>query len=327
MTCTIRQVDAAEARAFWLQQDDARIFLHPDVLEPLCARVDWWMADWNTHPVCLWPVCQAFDGSFRPPELSAYVGPLWADALSGQKVHRWWTQASQVQDEMLRRLAREYGHFGFELPPGTADVRVLQWFGSEDPAHNRLALECRHTATIQAQPADEIIAGFSRNRQRDLRSVAAASYVEVPDADPMAMYGLYEEMLRGKQEAEKAQRRRREVMALFEGARRGFGQVIAYCDGSRAPAAFTVVLGIRRTALQLLIVSSDEARTQGLQALVQLQAITRSFERGAETFDFVGGNSPVGAEEKHRYGGRPQLYFRVAVDVRPPTGMKTQESP
>ena len=114
MTCTIRQVDAAEARAFWLQQDDARIFLHPDVLEPLCARVDWWMADWNTHPVCLWPVCQAFDGSFRPPELAAYVGPLWDDSVSRSKAHRWWTITGGVQDAMIAFLARRYDEFHSE---------------------------------------------------------------------------------------------------------------------------------------------------------------------------------------------------------------------
>ena len=69
MSCGIRQLTSDEARGFWREQADARIFLHPDVLEPMCERVDWWLASWNGRPVCLWPMCRAFDGSHRPPAL------------------------------------------------------------------------------------------------------------------------------------------------------------------------------------------------------------------------------------------------------------------
>lgn len=179
-----------------------------------------------------------------------------------------------------------------------------------------LDIEVAHTAVIPAQATEEVVKNFSRNRQRDLRSAAAARFVECAGDDHDAMYALYEEMLRGELEARKAQRRREEVRALIDIVHMGYGRTIVYRDEAGALASFTLVLGTRCTALQLLIVSSKAARDSGLQAVVQLQAITRSFEQGATLFDFAGGNSRIGAEEKHRYGGRPDLYFRIGFDRR-----------
>ncbi len=318
MAAEITQVDKDTARAFWKQQDDAQIFLHPDVLGALCPRVDWWLARWNRNPVCLWPVCHSDDGSYRPPELSSYVGPLWHDSLSGHKAHRWWTIVSETQRVFIAFLAARYQRLVFELPPGSRDVRVFQWFAAEAAEVTDLQIECRHTALIRTPMSAEadLTVDFSRNRMRDLRNPRARDYQEWLDPDPHALFNLYQSMLGGKQESQKAQRRDREVAELVALAQGGFGRVIAYCDPDGQPASFTLLLASRRTALQLLIASSDAARGDGLQAAVQLQAMERSFAEGMTTFDFAGGNSPLGAEEKHRYGAWPQMYFRITVVSR-----------
>ena len=207
MSCTIRQVTTDEARAFWLQQADARIFLHPDVLEPMCQRVDWWLASWNTHPVCLWPVCQSFDGSHRPPELSAYVGPLWDDEVGRQKAHRWWTISSGVHDAMIAFLAGRYGDFQFELPPGTQEIRPVQWFQGEHADSYRVLIQPRHT-TFMDRPAQidpgSIAAVFGRDRKRDVRVAMDHPYVECDDASAEEICGLFVGLLGGKAQAEVA---------------------------------------------------------------------------------------------------------------------------
>lgn len=314
MSCTIRQVTTDEARAFWLQQADARIFLHPDVLEPMCERVDWWLASWNTHPVCLWPVCQSFDGSFRPPELSAYVGPLWADATTEQKVHRWWTITSEVQQAFLDRLSAHYSEFVFELPPGTQDIRWLQWFSQECATTHDVAIEPRHTTMIrQGAVPSKVLERFSRNRLKDLRKVEKLDYQVCPDPSPDALVALYHEMLVSKGRTTIADRRQNELKSLIFSAKRGFGRVIAYGDGGREAESFMLLLDAQETTVAVVLASSATSRSDGVQALLHLKAIQQSFEAGAVTFDLVGGNSRLGAEEKHRYGGWPALYFRVRV--------------
>lgn len=317
MTCTIRQVDAAEARAFWLQQDDARIFLHPDVLEPMCARVDWWMADWNTHPVCLWPVCQAFDGSFRPPELAAYVGPLWDDALRAHKPHRWWTITSQVQQAFLSFLSTRYDAYVFELPPGTQDLRWLQWCSQDPSATHSITIEPRHTALIgRGQDGTEVVENFSRNRLKDLRRLQQLDYRECLEAPPSTLVGLYRAHLASKGQGKVAERRGNELINLLSAAAAGFGRIIAYGHGDADPSSFILLLGTRATAIAVVMASSSESRSQGVQALLHLEAIRRSFDSGVSTFDLAGGNSRLGAEEKHRYGGWPAMYFRIRVSAR-----------
>ena len=319
MSCTIRQITGADARAFWLQQDNARIFLHPDVLEPLCARVDWWIADWNTHPVCLWPVCQAFDGSFRPPELAAYVGPLWHDSVTRSHAHRWWTITRGVQDTMIAFLAERHDDFMFELPPGTPDVRVFQWFQAERVDSHQVSIQPRHT-TLMERPAKidpgSIAAVFGRDRKRDVRVAMEHPYREcaTPSADEVC--ALYAGLLDGKGQAEAGRRKLREISTLVQLVDKGFGRIVACRDTDGSLASFSLTMGMAGPVLTPITASTDSARRNRLQAWVRLHAVARAFQHGATCFDFTGGNSRIGAEDMHRYGTLPEMYFRIRVTRR-----------
>ena len=316
MTCTIRLATSVEAREFWQQQADARIFLHPDVLEPMCERVDWWIADWNTHPACLWPVCLSFDGSFRPPELSAYVGPLWHDSVACSKAHRWWTITSGVQDAVIPFLAGHYRDFMFELPPGTPDLRVFQWFQAEYADSHEVSILPRHT-TYMDRPAKtdpgSIVAVFGRDRKRDVRVAMEYPYRECADPSADGVCDLYASLLDGKGQAEAAGRKLREIRALVQLVDKGFGRIVACRDTDGSLASYSLTMGMAGTVLTPITASTDSARRNRLQAWVRLHAVARAFAHGARRFDFTGGNSRIGAEDMHRYGTLPEMYFRIRM--------------
>ena len=316
MSCTIRQVTTGEARAFWLQQADARIFLHPDVLEPMCQRVDWWLGEWDGNPVCLWPICLSFDGEFRPPELSSYVGPLWAGSVADNKAHRWWTITRSVQDAMLAHLVEHYCDFMFELPPGTSDIRVFQWFQTEHEDSHDVSIQTRHTSYMNRPSKidrDSIVGLFSRDRMRDARDAMDYPYHECGDPGADEIFDLYAGLLAGKKRADAALRRRREIHALVDAVQRGFGNIVACRSPSGSLASFRLVMGNRSTVVAPVTASSECARKNGLQAWVRLHAVVRAFEQGACRLDFAGGNSRIGAEDMHRYGTLPEIYFRIRV--------------
>ncbi len=318
MSCDIRQITSDEARDFWRRQDDARIFLHPDVLSALCERVDWWLATWNGNPVCLWPMCHAVDGTHRPPELSAYIGPLWDDTVTRAKAHRWWGITSAVQRAMLELFAGRYTCFEFELPPGTSDVRTFQWLRDESGGRFDVEIECRHTALLPRPTragTDDLLELFATNRRYDARRASKQGMQSWPHPDPEAIYRMYEDLLGGKMRADTARRRRAEVHALIALAEAGHGRLLAFADAAGQPATFSLSLHSRRSAHLALIVSSPSPRSQGLQAWSQLMAMSDCFSSGRVTFDFGGANSPLGAEEKHRYGGWPAMYFRIRVSA------------
>ena len=162
---TIQAIDRDQALRFWQGQRDGRIFLHPDVLESMCPQVDWWLGSWNTWPACLWPVCHGADGIHAPPELAAYVGPIWADDTLAGPAHRQWTTTSRLQELFLQEFATRYRRFRFELPPGSTDIRVLQWFAREHAAAWRVDIDCRHTLVLHRPAtvdAASVAAGFGR---------------------------------------------------------------------------------------------------------------------------------------------------------------------
>ena len=317
MSCNIRQVTTDEARQFWLQQADARIFLHPDVLEPMCERVDWWLARWNGNAVCLWPMCTAFDGTHRPPELSAYVGPLWADTVIQSKAHRWWGITSGVQREMLELFVGRYHEFVFELPPGTSDIRIFQWLQSDGADRLSVEIDCRHTAILQLQVGgtdESLLSRFSRNRVKDIRRMKRESALQSwNDAPADALCALYTNLLSRKASDEFANRRQRVVLALTKLVKDGFGQIAAYRDETGAQASFILSLDSRKSTSLVLAASTDEANASGVQAFVKHDLLTKCIEQGKTRVDFLGANSKIGAEEKHRYGAYPAIYFRIKV--------------
>ena len=319
MSCSIRKITTDEARQFWLRQADARIFLHPDVLEPMCERVDWWLGSWNGNPVCLWPVCQSFHGHYHPPELSAYVGPLCNDSTLENKAHRWWTITAGVQDAMVAFLAERYNDFMFELPPGTSDIRSFQWFRAEHADTHEVSILPRHTCYMDKPPKVDpgsIAAVFSRDRKRDVRDAMGHSYYECNDWHSNEIFDLYAGLLAGKGAVDVARGREREIHALVDAVNRGFGNIVACRDMDGSLACFTLAIGNRRTVVAPATASLEQARRSGLQAWVRLHAVVRAFEKGACRFDYAGGNSRVGAEEMHRYGTWPEMYFRIRVAQR-----------
>ncbi len=318
---TIKAIDRDQALQFWRQQRDGRIFLHPDVLEPMCARVDWWLGCWNTWPACLWPVCHGFDGRHHPPELSAYVGPMWDDGTLAGPAHRQWTTTSRLQEMFLALFTQHYRSFRFELPPGSCDIRVLQWFARENAAAWTLAIDSRHTLVLprpETVDAASVAAGFGRDRAADLRLAARKNYPEAGAVGVDEIYALYEALIAAKHEPGKAARRRAEVQALVALVEKGFGRIVAYRGEDGALASFALTLGTGPTIVQPITASAAPARRDGIQALVRLNAMLQAFQAGAQRVDLTGGNSRAGAEDLHRYGGQAQMYFRVDVSPAVP---------
>lgn len=317
MTCAIFQVSSDQAREFWRQQRDARIFLNPEVLEPLCQRVDWWLATWKEHPVCLWPMCTTHDGQHRPPELSAYVGPLWDDSVLQNKAARWWSITRCVQQQFLEVFLQRYREFTFELPPETQDIRVFQWFQDAGDGKWQVKITCRHTAVMTLPVAgneDVLLSQFSRNRVKDIRRMRrSACFNEWSHPDASALFSLYESMLQRKARGAHAQSRQLEVRELTRLATSGFGRVVAHRDETKDQFSFVLSLHTPTTASLVLAASSHAANCQGTQAFVQHELLLRNMAQGIRNVDFLGANSPVGAEEKHRYGAWPLIYFRVTV--------------
>jgi len=182
-------------------------------------------------------------------------------------------------------------------------------------------IQCRHTAILDLKglspaPDDEwgLLANFSRDRVKDIRRLGRSSpFTACLDPEPQSLYSLYEGLLAAKQARATAERRGNEVATLVSLARSGFGQLVSYQDGSGVLSSFSIALHSKTASVQVISASTESAREKGLQAWIQHEVIASAKKSGMATFDFLGANSVVGADEKHRYGGWPAMYFRIRV--------------
>jgi len=63
----------------------------------------------------------------------------------------------------------------------------------------------------------------------------------------------------------------------------------------------------------VLCIADDSLRSHGATAWITREAIRAAIERGVQTFDFNGANTPDRALDKALYGTRTRLYFRFEI--------------
>jgi lipid II:glycine glycyltransferase (peptidoglycan interpeptide bridge formation enzyme) len=79
-------------------------------------------------------------------------------------------------------------------------------------------------------------------------------------------------------------------------------------------AALTLLIEDGKTANLVFNLVAREFREFGIMTHMVTNAILLSRDLDLETFDFNGANSPNRALDKHSYGSRQVLFFRIQVD-------------
>lgn len=105
------------------------------------------------------------------------------------------------------------------------------------------------------------------------------------------------------------------LTCTIDAATRGNGAVLAWRDPEDGHLASCIVMLYgRNDANDILCVASDTWRERGLAAWTTWQGMLHARAAGKDIFDFNGANSPLRAADKHAYGARAELYFKITMD-------------
>jgi len=315
MAIEIKSPSIDEIEKLWQESPHSSVFTHPDVLNTLSNRVDWWMAYKGKQPQCLWPVCLPDGEKIGLPDLTYYVGPLWSQNVYPLPAHRWLSRTLDVYEAFIEHFLDQYDEIQACLPKGLQDVRPFDWWNYHQPDQPRFDIRPRYTACIHdlhKKNESAIISDFRQLRRRELRSLESAGPPpRTNDCFLEDIIKLYEGVME-RQDADVEAKIQKEIAALSDLVKLGHGEIVAFKDSKSGNViAACLLLYAKGEANMVLNLVDNEWLGSGLPAWMITESIKTAQSRGMKTFDFNGANSPNRGDDKHSYGALPSLFFDV----------------
>lgn len=315
MAIEIKSPSIDEVVKFWQESPHSSVFTHPDVLGSLSDKVHWWMAYKGKQPQCMWPVCLPDGEQISLPDLTYYVGPLWAHNVYPMPAHRYLSRTMDVYEAFIEHFLKRYGAIQACLPKGLHDVRTFDWWNYHQPSKPRFNIRPRYTACIydlDTKSENEIISDYRQLRRRELRSVENDGLPpRANDCSVDQLITLYESVME-RQEIDVEAAKQKEITALTDLANLGYGEIVAFQDTkSNNIIAACLLLYAKGEANMVLNLVANHWRSTGLPAWMITESIKSAQSKDMNTFDFNGANSPNRGDDKHSYGAIPILYFDI----------------
>lgn len=298
----------------WKLSTNATVFSHPNVIEKLSDKTDWWIVKKGEQPICIWPVCLPDGQNVGIPDFTYYTGPMWIDKDYIIPAHRWLSISTQIYEGFIKVFIEKYGVIWARLPLGLSDIRVFDWWNYHQKNKPRFEIRPRYTACINdlGKKNDESIIGdFRELRRREIRRIQKHGLPKsTKNWTPEDFIQLYDEVFK-RQGLKINKKTFKNIKFLCDLVQNGYGEVIAYEDHKGVIISALLLLYRNKIANLVLNLTSEDWRDSGLSTWMVYESIKLARDLGNNIYDFNGANSPNRGDDKHSYGATPELYFEI----------------
>ena len=241
-----------------------------------------------------------------------YQGVLNSKELEDGPSHRSIKSALETAEFLFARMSETYGRMSFSLHYGHKDLRSFQWFHYHQPELGRFRLDLSYTGIIDLKKAgnfEAYLASVRKVRRYEYnRSGRDGLVVEVSkDIDLLdRLHGLTIENQGHVRSAEDVAYVRNIAARALE---HGFGEMMV-CRTAQGEAASAILFVFdEKKAYYLIGANHPEFRDTNSGTYLLMEQIKRTCEKGLESVDVCGINSPNRGDFKTSLGAEPVAYF------------------
>lgn len=317
-----RPAETAEVLQLWLQSPHGTVFTHPEVVRRMMNECHWWIVFKGDEPVMAWPVHIDNHGLVAIPRFSYYFGPIWSQTACERSPTNALAHRLETYNHAISELWSVYGSIAAELHPDLLDVRAFDWWNYGRTSQPRFKISPRYTAQLcelDRISGDELFKGLRELRRRELRRFErdlsfSIEVVTCAEKDlSSSLVRLYLDVIphdHGQDSVVIGDT----ILGLVDLVGAGWGFILLVRDlNSNAIACATLTLEAKGVANLVLNLTSPSYRRIGVAAASIYETVLEAKRRGASVFDFNGANSPNRGDDKHSYGAREALYFRLEM--------------
>lgn len=234
----------------------------------------------------------------NPPLMSGYCGPV-LKIPPYRSSGRTMSETLQVLTQLNIAMQERFGYARFVADPLTRDVRPFLWSDWD--------IVPRYTTRVALTSAEEVEAGFRKSLRKKLRKAEKNGIVMRAIADIDTVASAYAESYQRKGDApplaaETLARITREAVAA------GLARAYVAEDADGAPHAFQVMFHDEKRCYAWAAGSFAEHISAGAFPFL-LRCIMHEWAGKAESFDFMGANTPTILEFKQAFGGDLVSYW------------------
>lgn len=315
MTYSVEKISREDADRFFSASPTGTAFHDPEIVELLSPGSEWFGVAKGSEHLLIWPYPSA-GVSAEPPPFSYYFGPYWSRSVLTRlpsSIHSEQQRALAALLEFSQSLNRP---FTFELCPDDTDMRAYMWWRDKF-THPTIDLLPRYSARLQhltSKSEAEILAQMRAVRRRDLNKIRKSERFVVGEAvNTSEAVFLYEETLirSGGVSADNELNVLRRLLGAVKDGR--LHEISVVDKASERLAGIALILCGKGVANLVTLATSSDFRESGVASLLVMESILWAKRHNFDTFDFNGANSPQRGDDKHSYGARPTLYFRVTL--------------
>jgi hypothetical protein len=309
------KLNETKVENFWNSSEDATAFTRYYVLSGLSHRSDWWGVYKGNELIAIWPVPLSKTDFVYIPEFCYYVGPIWSKSHSLRPESSKFSERLSVYNFSINELLSVYSNLVFELSPSQLDVRPFLWWNHQTQ-NSVFKVEPRYSAVIsgiQVKTNTEILAGFRELRRREVKKVSIIPKLEILSVFPFEKISdLYWRVL-GLQNITRNHEVDESLMRIVKLAEKSDLKFFVFTNPDSSELLGIIVLLLsKKTANLVLNLTEPSARNTGLSSWAMYQVLTICKSLGVDSFDFNGANSPNRGDDKHSYGAKESLYFRLS---------------
>jgi len=241
-----------------------------------------------------------------------YQGILFSKEMAEHPSHRKIKTALETTEFMLQNMSEAYGRISFALHYGIEDLRGFQWFHYHQPELGRFRLDLSYTGIIDLKSCGNFEAYLAKVRKvrryeynragRDGLVLETSRDIDLFDR----LHALTIENQGHVRSAEEVNHVRRIAGQALE---KGFGEMVI-CRTAQGDAASAVLFIFdEKKAYYLFGANHPEFRDTNSGTYALVDQIKRSFDKGLESVDVCGINSPNRGDFKTSLGAEPFPYF------------------
>lgn len=309
-------LDKAKWDAFAAASPQNNIFCRTPFLDAAGDGYELWLVSDGGKPQ-LGAVVMLKDGTASPAPLgpTLYQGLLFSKELEAEPAHRRIKAALEAAEFLLQSLEARHSRLCFNLHYGLGDLRALQWFHYHQPESGRFRLELSYTGLIDLASCKDFDAYLAQVRKvrryeynragRDGLKVEASRDVDLLDR----LHALTIENQGHGRTAEEAAYVRNISRAALE---KGFGEMKVCLTPEGQAASAILFVYDERKAYYLFGANHPDFRDTNSGTYLLMEMIRGAKERGLESVDVCGINSPNRGDFKTSLAAAPSPYFTAA---------------
>lgn len=301
----------------WSSNQLNSIFTKRDFLEKISFSVDWYSVIKGNETVCIWPICLDEKSKVYLPDFTYYVGPVWSDKIFKLPNHRKLSFQTSVYEAFLKIFDSKYKHINASLPIYIKDLRVFDWWNYHDKSKDRIKIYPKYTNIISNLQNINITEGYRQTRRNILRNLEnKKNFIFESCTDKNMVIDFYNQVM-SRSNILTDNTIKKKVSMIVDYALEFNGSILQIRDSIKNKVSYiSICLSENKTTNLIFSLVSNDYRKQDVAVLGIHKTINFWKEKGIESFDFNGSNSPNRGDDKDSYGGDTQLFFELSYKIK-----------